>query len=99
MQDPYIIINNGSSHQRSEHLVGSQPDFQDDALAGLTIKDAAAFQTFMGFVSQGEAKEIIARDEEMFMDRGKMAAVVVGETVATAGERMKRGPLRYIRFE
>lgn len=79
--------------------MGSQPDFQDDALAGLTIKDAAAFQTFMGFVSQGEAKEIIARDEEMFMDRGKMTAVVVGETVATAGERMKPGSLRYIRFE
>ena len=38
-------------------LVGTQPGFQCDAFAELTFDDAAKFQTFMGIVSQGEAKD------------------------------------------
>lgn len=66
-------------------LVGTQPDFPYDALAELTFDDAAKFHTFMDMVSRDEAKELIARDEEMFLDRGRMTAVVVGETVVTEG--------------
>lgn len=66
-------------------LVGTQPDFQYDAFAELTFGDAAKFQTFMGIVGQGDAKEKIARDEEMFLDRERMTAVVVGEIKVTEG--------------
>ena len=40
----------------------------------------------MDIVSQDEAKERIAQDEEMFLDRERMTAVVVGETVVTERE-------------
>ena len=66
-------------------LVGTQPDFQYDAIAELTFGDAAKFQTFMGIVGQGDAKEKITQDEEMFLDRGRMTAVVVGEIMVTEG--------------
>ena len=66
-------------------LVGSQPDFQYDALAELTFENATKFQTFMSIVSQGEAREMLAKDEEIFLDRERMTAVVVGETVVTEG--------------
>ena len=64
-------------------LVGSQPDFQYDAFAELIFEDASKFQTFMGIVSQEEAREKLAKDEELFLDRGRLTAVVVGETVVT----------------
>lgn len=64
-------------------LVGTQPEFQYDALTEMTIEDAASFQNFMEIVSQGEAKEMIEKDEEMFLDRGKLTAVVVEEPVMT----------------
>lgn len=67
-------------------LVGTQPDFSYDAIAELTFEDATKFQTFMDIVSQDEIKELIARDEELFLDRARMTAVVVGETVVTEGE-------------
>ena len=63
--------------------MGTQLGFQYDAFAELTFDDAAKFHTFMGIVSQRETKKIIARDEEIFLDGARMAAVVVGEMVAT----------------
>ena len=36
-------------------------------------------------MSQGEAKEAIARDEEILMDRARLTMVVVGETLVTEG--------------
>ena len=64
-------------------LAGTQADFQYDAFAELTFEDEEAFQTLMGIVGQGEAKERIAADEEIFMDRARMSVVVVEEPVAT----------------
>ena len=64
-------------------LVGSQADFDYDAIAELVFDDEAAFQTFFGVVSGKEAAERIARDEERFMVRERMRVVVVGEGVVT----------------
>ena len=40
-------------------LMGTQPDSQYGAFAEMTTDNAAKSQTFMGIVSQGEAKEMI----------------------------------------
>lgn len=83
--------NDNNNHNQNDNypatvLVGTQPDFPYDAIAELTFEDATKFQTFMDIVSQDETKELIARDEELFLDRARMTAVVVGETVVTEGE-------------
>ena len=64
-------------------LVATQPDFQYDAFAELTFEDEGKFQTLMGIVSQGEAQERLAEDEEIFMDRARMTVVAVEEPVVT----------------
>lgn len=66
-------------------LLGTQADFQYDAFAELTFEDAARFKAFMDIVDRGDVKKMIARDEEMFLDRERMTAVVVGETTVTKG--------------
>ena len=83
--DKHEDHNNNNNRYPATVLVGTQPDFQYDALAEVTFEDAAKFQTFMGIVSQGEAKEMLARDEAMFLDRARITAVVVGETAVTEG--------------
>lgn len=85
----YVQRSEGADGDRNDYpatvLVGTQPDFQYDAFAELTFEDAAHFQTFMGIVSQGEAKRMIAQDEEAFLDQGRITAVVVGEVLVTEG--------------
>ncbi|KAL9118694.1 MAG: hypothetical protein Q9187_004757 [Circinaria calcarea] len=66
-------------------LVGTQAEFEYDAIAELTFDNEAAFQAFFALVSQGEAAERIARDEEMFSDRPKMRIVVVDDCAVTTG--------------
>ena len=41
------------------------------------------YQTLMGIVSQGEAKERLAKDEEKFLDRARTAVVIIEEPVVT----------------
>ena len=62
-----------------------QEDFEYDAFAELVFDDKAAFQTFFALVSQEEAARTIAMDEEIFLDRGKLKAAVVGACVTTSG--------------
>ena len=64
-------------------LAGAQSDFQYDAFAELSFEDEGEFQTLMGIVGRGEAKERLAADEEVFMDRPRMSVVVVEEPVVT----------------
>ena len=66
-------------------LVGRQADFSYDGFAELTFEDETAFQTFFGIISQGEAAKQLAEDEEKFLDRAKMTAVVVGDHIETVG--------------
>ena len=67
-------------------LVGAQEDFAYDGIAELVFHDELAFQNFFGIVSAPEAAARIAEDEESFIVREKMKAVVMGETAVTARE-------------
>lgn len=52
-------------------LIGSQADFDYDAIAELSFPDASAFQTFFGLYQQPENAARIAADEEQFIDRAR----------------------------
>lgn len=64
-------------------LMGSQAEFDYDAVAELTFTDAAHFQTFFGLTQQAENAARIAEDEDKFLDRARMSVVVIGETLVT----------------
>ncbi|KAI0424466.1 EthD domain-containing protein [Xylaria sp. FL1042] len=64
-------------------LLGTQDDFDYDAITELTFEDAAAFQTFFGLMQQPEIAAKIAADEETFLDRTRMPVVVLGDTTET----------------
>jgi hypothetical protein len=65
-------------------LVGSQEDFTYDGIAELVFWDEQAFRTFLAIVSAEEAAARIVTDEETFIVREKMKAVVMGETSVTS---------------
>jgi hypothetical protein len=52
-------------------LVGTQADFDYDAIAELTFADVPAFQTFLGIYQNPQNAERIAADEEQFLDRSR----------------------------
>jgi len=72
-------------------LAGEQADFGYDAFAELTFKDEAAFGAFFGHMNSAENAEKIAADEDKFLDRARMTAVVVGDCVVTTEEKHDRG--------
>lgn len=69
-------------------LIGSQSDFDYDAIAELTFKDEAAFQAFFAKVNEPEAAAKIAKDEEQFLDRARMRVVVLGDCTTTTGNNI-----------
>ena len=66
-------------------LVGAQADFRYDALAEVRFEDRARFETFVGIVGR--------RDEERFLDRGRMGVVVFGGVggVGAGGGKVRKG--------
>ena len=64
-------------------LVGSQEDFSYDGIAELVFSDEAAFQTFFAIVSEPANAARIAADEENFIVREAMKAVVIGNKSVT----------------
>lgn len=66
-------------------LIGTQADFEYDAFALLEFDDEAAYQRFFGVISEEGAAGRIAEDEEMFLDRGRMRAVVLGGIERSGG--------------
>jgi hypothetical protein len=64
-------------------LIGEQADFEYDAIAELVFDDEAAFHAFSARISESEAAERIARDEDLFLDRAKVKVVVVGDCNVT----------------
>ena len=80
----YIARTNQNDSWPAAVLVGAQEDFTYDGIAELVFPDEAAFQTFMGIVSEPEAAARIAADEEIFAVRENVKAVVLGETSVTS---------------
>lgn len=66
-------------------LVGTPADIEYDAFAEMIFDDEAAFRAFIACVSQPEAAERIAKEEEMFLDRAKKRIVLVDECLVTTG--------------
>ena len=66
-------------------LVGTQSDFEYEAIAKAIFDNEAGFQAFMGMMSQPDAAARIAEDEEKLLDRSKMKAVVLGDCNTTSG--------------
>ena len=64
-------------------MVGSQEDFEYDTFAELVFDDKAAFQAFYTLMSQEEPAEKLAKDEELFMERGKLKVVIVDDCIVT----------------
>ena len=64
-------------------FVGTQADFAYDAISELVFDDEPAFQAFSARMGQGEAAERIAKDEEVFLDRARLRAVLVGDCIVT----------------
>ncbi len=64
-------------------LIGTQDDFDYDAIAELTFEDAAAFQTFFSLMQQPENAAEIAADEDKLLDRTRMPIVVLGDITET----------------
>src|SRR5215470_17918869 len=58
-------------------IMGTQADFDFDAISELIFEDQAAFQRFFDFMTQPEQAAKLAADEELFLDRSKMPIVVV----------------------
>ncbi|KAI0206652.1 EthD domain-containing protein [Astrocystis sublimbata] len=64
-------------------LVGTQADFDYDAVTELTFEDEAAFRRFMGVTQKPEIAAQIAADEEHFLDRTRVPIVVLGDIAVT----------------
>ncbi|KAI2611762.1 EthD domain-containing protein [Hypoxylon fragiforme] len=63
-------------------IQGTQADFDYDAIAEITHKDAAAFQAMAEHIHAPERWAKIVEDEERFLDRAQSKVVVVGEHVS-----------------
>lgn len=61
-------------------LRGSPEDFDFDGMAELTWDDEAAFHKFYNAIYSKEAAAKLARDEEVFLEPGKLKAVVVDDS-------------------
>jgi uncharacterized protein (TIGR02118 family) len=74
-----------SANHPATVLVGTQADFEYDAIAELIFDDEGAFQAFFACVSEAKAAEKIAQDEDKFLDRTKMKVVIEGDSIVTYG--------------
>lgn len=64
-------------------LVGTQEDFTYDGIAELVFENEVAFHTFMAKMGEEENAKRISEDEERFIVRERMRAVVKGGTEVT----------------
>ncbi|KAI5925221.1 EthD domain-containing protein [Camillea tinctor] len=64
-------------------IIGSQADFDYDAVAELTFENSAAFQAFFGIMQQPDNAAKMAAGEKKFLDRSRMPVVVLGDTKTT----------------
>ena len=65
-------------------ILGSQADFDYDALAELVFDDESQWHVFFEAMSREEVRKELAKDEELFVDREKMKIVIVDDYAVTA---------------
>ncbi|KAI1382813.1 EthD domain-containing protein [Hypoxylon trugodes] len=64
-------------------FLGTQSDFDVDAVVILTFTDEAAFQEFFQITHSPENAAKVVADEELFLDRTQTRAVALGSTEVT----------------
>ncbi|KAI0116375.1 EthD domain-containing protein [Nemania sp. FL0031] len=64
-------------------ILGKQDDFDYDVVAELTFEDEAAFKTYFGLMRQPENAAKITADEDKFLDKTELRAVILGDTIVT----------------
>ncbi|KAI4157543.1 MAG: hypothetical protein LQ342_008196 [Letrouitia transgressa] len=74
-----------SDGQSADIMKGAAEDFDYDAMAELVFEGEAEWKAFLGVLTEKENKERVERDEEVFQDRGRLRAVMVGESFVTRG--------------
>ncbi len=62
-------------------LFGPAPEPDIDAIAELVFDDEAGCKKFFEIIKQEDAQRKLAADEELFLDRGKLKAVVLGDVI------------------
>ena len=62
-------------------LFGPAPEPDIDAIAELVFYDEAGCKKFFEIIKQEDAQRKLAADEELFLDRGKLKAVVLGDVI------------------
>ena len=72
-------------------LKGSQEDFGYDAVTIWTFADQGHWERFKGKWKHGEVHEALERDENAWMDKSKLKAVVVGDTRSTGRDGREMG--------
>jgi hypothetical protein len=64
-------------------LRGDMSQLDCDCIAEMTFENIAHFQAFYKKIYEKENAALLARDEEMFLQRGATKVIVVGETWST----------------
>ncbi|KAF1947663.1 hypothetical protein EJ02DRAFT_1484 [Clathrospora elynae] len=67
-------------------LRGEMNELDCDCIAEMSFSNEAHFQCFYKKVYEKENAAILVKDEERFMEQGKMQVIVVGETWHTDGK-------------
>ncbi|KAI0904341.1 EthD domain-containing protein [Ustulina deusta] len=66
-------------------FMGTQADFDYDVVVTIEFKDVAAFEAHCEYVRQPDIAEIVAADEERFLDRSQTRVVALGEIIEMTG--------------
>jgi hypothetical protein len=77
------MTGNTNANYPATVLVGTPKYFDYDSISELVFDDEAAFHKFFAVVRQSEVAAKLAVDEEIFLDRGRMTAVVLGDCTVT----------------
>ena len=81
--DSANLSESGTSNARwpATSLFGPAPEPDIDAIAELVFDDEAGCKKFFEIIKQEDAQRMLAADEEFFLDRGKLKAVVLGDVI------------------
>ena len=72
---------NSNAKWPATSLFGPAPEPDIDAIAELVFYDEAGCKKFFEIIKQEDAQRKLAADEELFLDRGKLKAVVLGDVI------------------
>jgi hypothetical protein len=72
-------------------VMGTPADFDWDVCSIITYTNETHFREFMAVLMEEKAAKTLAEDEEIFMDRSKFRAVILGDVQKTTNDRWTEG--------